>query len=388
MVKPGYKQTEIGVIPDDWCITPLRDISTGKFTYGVNAPAVEYMLPLPNYIRITDISDDGRFMRENRSSVVCEHPEQFTLRENDIVFARTGASTGKTYLYRQEDGELVYAGFLVKASIDPSRADSRFVFASLHTRNYWNWVATTSMRSGQPGINGNEYSSYQIAIPKLTEQTCIAEALENTDMLIRSLEKQIAKKKAIKQGAMQELLTGKKRLPGFSGEWETIPLKKALTVGHGMSQHDVECPSGKYPILATGGVIGRASKYLCDMPSVLIGRKGTINKPQYMDKPFWSIDTLFYTKINEGYCPKFLYYVFCRIDWLSYNEASGVPSLSARTIENIEVKIPQYTEQLAMAELLTEIDSEIEALEQKLSKYRQVKHGMMQQLLTGKIRLV
>ena len=144
MVKKGYKQTEIGVIPEDWNILSLKDISIGKFTYGVNAPAVEYMPPLPNYIRITDISDNGRFLCENRASVICEHSEQFTLKENDIVFARTGASTGKTYLYRPEDGELVYAGFLIKASINPSLANSRYVFESLHTRRYWNWVATTA----------------------------------------------------------------------------------------------------------------------------------------------------------------------------------------------------------------------------------------------------
>ena len=388
MVKKGYKQTEVGVIPEDWEVAQLKYISTGKFTYGVNAPAVEYMPPLFNYIRITDISDDGHFIRENRMSVICANPEQFTLKENDIVFARTGASTGKTYLYRKEDGQLVYAGFLIRATINPYLANSRYVFAALHTKEYWNWVATSSMRSGQPGINGNEYASYQIALPDLAEQTYIAEALEDTDKLIVLLEKQIAKKKAIKQGAMQELLTGKRRLPGFSGEWENVPLRNALTVGHGMSQHDVESPTGKYPILATGGEIGKATKFLWNEPSVLIGRKGTINKPQYMATPFWSIDTLFYTKINEGYCPKFLYFVFCQIDWLSYNEASGVPSLSARTIENIEVRMPEYAEQVAIAELLSGLDCEIEVLEQKLTKYRQIKQGMMQQLLTGKIRLV
>ena len=103
MVKQGYKQTEIGVIPEEWKIASLKDLSDGRFTYGVNAPAIPYAPPLPNYIRITDISDDGRFMRESRKSVDCQNPEMYTLKENDIVFARTGASTGKTYLYNEKD---------------------------------------------------------------------------------------------------------------------------------------------------------------------------------------------------------------------------------------------------------------------------------------------
>ena len=107
-----------------------------------------------------------------------------------------------------------------------------------------------------------------------------------------------------------------------------------------------------------------------------------------MDTPFWSVDTLFYTIINEPNSAKFLYYRFCLIDWMKHNEASGVPSLNAKTIESLEVKIPEPAEQTAIAEILSDMDSEIDALEAKLRKARQIKQGMMQELLTGKTRLV
>jgi len=195
------------------------------------------------------------------------------------------------------------------------------------------------------------------------------------------LEKLIAKKRAIKQGAMQELLKPKEG-------WEVKKLGEVLKVRHGKSQKEIAAPNGPYPILASGGVIGRAKAFLYDKPSVLIGRKGTIDEPQYMDTPFWSVDTLFYTEIYQGYDAKFVFYMFNLIDWYSYNEASGVPSLNAKTIELIDKKFPKSGEQTRIAKILSDMDAEIEALENKLNKYKMIKQGMMQVLLTGRVRLV
>ncbi len=161
-----------------------------------------------------------------------------------------------------------------------------------------------------------------------------------------------------------------------------------MRVRHGKSQQGVVVNDGKYPILATSGEIGRTNDYLYNKPSVLIGRKGTIDFPQYMDTPFWTIDTLFYTEIFDQVYPKFVFYLFNMIDWLKYNEASGVPSLNASTIEDIEVQCPLYLEQQAIAIVLSDIDAEIVALEQKRDKTRALKQGMMQELLTGKTRLL
>jgi len=165
-------------------------------------------------------------------------------------------------------------------------------------------------------------------------------------------------------------------------------LGDVLTIAHGKSQHNVADRNGMYPILATGGQIGTAKHFLYDKPSVLIGRKGTIDQPQFMDTPFWSVDTLFYSVIHEPNNAKFLFYKFCLIDWKQYNEASGVPSLNARTIESIEIRIPQHQEQTAIAAILSDMDTELAALETKLTKVRQLKQGMMQELLTGRIRLL
>jgi type I restriction enzyme S subunit len=230
--------------------------------------------------------------------------------------------------------------------------------------------------------------NFKFLKPPFLEQRTIVAALSDTDALIESLEQLIAKKRHLKQGTMQELLTGKKRLPGFSGEWEVKCIGAVLTLAHGKSQHGVTDRNGIYPILATGGQIGAANRFLYDKPSVLIGRKGTINRPQYMDQPFWTVDTLFYSVIHEPNKAKYLFYQFCLIDWKQHNEASGVPSLNARTIERIELMVPPPAEQSAIATILSDMDTEIAALESKLAKTRSLKQGMMHNLLTGKIRLI
>ncbi|WP_297772588.1 restriction endonuclease subunit S [uncultured Roseovarius sp.] len=227
-----------------------------------------------------------------------------------------------------------------------------------------------------------------IAVPTDSEQNAIAEVLSDADARIAALEALIAKKLDLKQAAMQQLLTGKIRLPGFSGDWEAKRLGEILTVRHGKSQRGFEVSGGRYPILATGGEIGRTNTYLYDRPSVLIGRKGTIDQPQYVEKPFWTIDTLFYTEVSANASPKFIFYKFLTIDWRNYNEASGVPSLSSRTVESIAFKCPAFEEQTAIAEILSDMDEEIAALEAEAEKARAIKQGMMQNLLTGKVRLV
>lgn len=170
-------------------------------------------------------------------------------------------------------------------------------------------------------------------------------------------------------------------------DWEEKRLSQLFTIGHGKDQREIETKTGKYPILATSGVIGYADNYLWDKPSALIGRKGTINKPQYIETPFWTIDTLFYTKIYDTVCPKFVYYLFCTIDWLSLNEASGVPSLNANNIEKIIAAVPSHAEQKQIAGALSDVDSMISSLEKLIAKKKAIKQGAMQGLLTGKKRL-
>lgn len=374
-------------LPFGWELIPLGKCVTEKLSYGINAPAIPYSSSHPCYIRITDITEDGQYDNENRKSVKTQEIEKYSLKSGNIVLARTGASTGKSYLYNQKDGELVYAGFLIKAAIDLQCHNPRFIVGQLRTKRYWTWVAATSMRSGQPGINGKEYSSFLIPVAPKSEQDAIAEIFLTFDTYIDDLAELIGKKRDIRNGALEDLVSGRTRMEGFEGEWTVCKIGSILKIFHGKNQRSVECYNGKYPILGTGGVIGKTNDYLCDWECVLIGRKGTIDKPIYMNTPFWTIDTLYYSKPEVQQCVKFQYYLFCTIDWYDYSESSGRPSLARKVIENIPIRIPLYEEQKAIASILTAMDEEIEALEAERDKMIQIREGAMDDLLTGRVRL-
>lgn len=170
-------------------------------------------------------------------------------------------------------------------------------------------------------------------------------------------------------------------------DWEVITFGNIMSIRHGKNQQQIESQNGLYPILATGGQIGWGNSYLWNKPSVLIGRKGTINKPRYCDTPFWTVDTLFYSEISHQVDAKFTYYKFCMIDWMKYNEASGVPSLNASTIENVLAAYPAKKEQITISNALSDVDALISELEKLIAKKQAIRTATMQQLLTGRTRL-
>ncbi len=381
-VKPGYKQTELGVIPEEWITKELGEVC--RFTQGIQVDLdkqlASYSDGLVRFLRIenyTQGSDDYRFITPH----LCWNK---VVNEQDIVVVRYGATAG--FIGRGLQG--VLANNLFKVEPILSKLSKDFLYIYLKSDKAFNYFQTSMFGGAMPALSFKIVKTLPITLPPIPEQEAIAEALSDADALIESLEQLLTKKRHLKQGAMQELLTGKTRLPGFSGEWEIKRLGEMLTICHGRSQRDVEAMDGLYPILATGGEIGRTNRFLYDKPSVLIGRKGTIDQPQYMDTPFWTVDTLFYSDVHAPNHAKFIFYRCCLINWKQHNEASGVPSLNARTIEAIEINRPDPDEQSAIAAILSDMDAEIAALETKLAKTRQLKQGMMQELLTGKIRLI
>ena len=208
----GYQKTEIGTIPEDWNVKHLKDALKTNPRYGINAAAVPYRDSLPIYIRITDISEAGYFAPESLVSVNQENSDQYYLEEGDLVFARTGASVGKSYLYNPNDGKLVFAGFLIRIRPNENILLPDYLSQYVRTKAYWDWVQLMSMRSGQPGINGNEYGQLLVPFPDMKEQRAIATVLSDMDAEIAALETRRAKTQALKQGMMQQLLTGKVRL--------------------------------------------------------------------------------------------------------------------------------------------------------------------------------
>ncbi|MCF6149988.1 MAG: restriction endonuclease subunit S [Candidatus Kuenenia sp.] len=391
-IPKGFQKTEVGVIPSDWVLFSIEKLTPENKQYtivdgpfGSNLKTVHYRksgIPIITSGYVTD----GKFLAKDYLYVDLEKFKQekrSAVRGGDIVMAKIGERCGASAILPENHQEAILSGNALKITIDENKFSKELISQILwqhHIKGNFEILRTTG---AQPAISMANLKKYKIPLPPTkAEQTIIATALNDADKLITELEKLIAKKRNIKQGAMQELLRPKKG-------WVVKKLEEVLRVRHGKSQKEVVDENGQYPILASGGTIGKAKAYLYNKPSVLIGRKGTIDEPQYMDTPFWSVDTLFYTEAFDGNNAKFIFYMFCLIDWYSYNEASGVPSLNAKTIELIERYFPkEEKEQTRIAQILFDMDAEIDALEKKLEKYKMLKQGMMQNLLTGKIRLV
>lgn len=196
----------------EWEVASLESCLCSQPDYGVNAPGVPYSEKLPTYLRITDISEDRDFINEEKVSVNINATYENSLHEGDIVLARTGASVGKSYKYKCKDGELVFAGFLIRIRPDKQKLYPDFLYQFLDTERYWKWVGITSARSGQPGINATEYCGLPIPMPSprdcelsWREQQKIADCLSSLDDLIAVQTEKLDGLKDFKKGMMQQL---------------------------------------------------------------------------------------------------------------------------------------------------------------------------------------
>ena len=182
------------------------------------------------------------------------------------------------------------------------------------------------------------------------------------------------------KGTSNKRLVPEFRFPEFkqNGEWEEKILGDLCKIGNGKDYKHLN--KGRIPVYGSGGYMTSIDAFLYDGDSVCIGRKGTIDRPIFLTGKFWTVDTLFYTHSFCCCLPKFLYWVFQQIDWYRYNEAGGVPSLSTKTIENIKHFFPSLAEQQKIAECLSSIDEEINAIKEKAEQLKIHKKGLMQKL--------
>jgi type I restriction enzyme, S subunit len=381
-MKPGYKQTEVGVIPEEWETKRLREVAT--IATGNTPPTSDASNYGDDFLFVGPVDmGDAKFIAKTEKML---SKKGFAMSrrfpKDSILFVSIGSTIGKCGIAPVEltSNQQINAIF---PSISFSADYLFYAVSSAAPR-----IKAQAGEQAVPIVNKTQFSETVVPLPPLPEQRAIAAALSDVDALLGGLERLITKKRDLKQAAMQQLLTGQTRLPGFDGAWEVKRLGEVLKIKHGKNQTNVMCNNSEIPIYGSGGIIGYATEYLWNKPSILIGRKGTIDVPYFIDTPFWTVDTMFYSEIYPNTDTKYLYYVFNTINWYSYNEASGVPSLNAKTIEKIYIPIPPLPEQIAIAAVLSDMDAELVALEQRRTKTRALKQAMMQELLTGRTRLI
>jgi type I restriction enzyme S subunit len=409
---------------------PLGKLLRRPPRYGLNAAAVTLSPETFTYIRITDIDESGRFAPRPKVGVSHPRSADYFLGEDELVFARTGASVGKSYLYDPRDGKLVYAGFLINIAPDKRVLDPKYLALVTQTKEYWDWVARTSVRSGQPGINGREFAQFPVSLPDINTQKSIAAAATDVEDLIITLECLINKKLMLKQGMMQELLTGRTRLPGFQeltgfrdtdGDstprgWRICDLKSVSTMHgrigwQGLKQSEFTSnPSDPYLITGMNFKDGEidwqevyhvsrerydvAPEIQLQAGDVLMTKDGTIGKLLYVRNiPNPGLATLnshllVFRPINDSYNPRYLYYHLSSRRFLQHIElhksGSTFFGISQASIGKYKMLLPSIEEQGAIAKTLSDIDAEIAILQQHRDKIASIKQGMIQELLTDR----
>ena len=339
----------------------------GTFEYGLNAAAKEFD-GKNKYIRITDIDDASReFLLSDLSSpdICLDGMSKYLLSSGDIVFARTGASVGKTYIYRENDGIVYFAGFLIRAKVNQDN-DAEFVFQSTLSPSYEKYIRITSQRSGQPGVNAQEYGEYDLFAPSKEEQQRIGHFLRGINNLITLHQRQ-----PFLHSTPEISLTVQLIHPFYTSSWEQRKLGELVDVCSGRDYKHLS--EGTIPVYGTGGYMLSVNDALSyDRDAIGIGRKGTIDRPYILKAPFWTVDTLFYAIPREKVDLNYAFDIFQNIDWKKKDESTGVPSLSKTAINDIDVLAPKHDEQQIIGQFFAAIDNLITLHQRKpfLMKWR------------------
>lgn len=312
-----------------------------------------------------------------------EFPQEYVLSRGDLLMVMTEQAVGLIgcTLLVPEDGRLLHNQRLGLIQIDGA-ADAEYLHRYFKTERMRVALSKTGAGTKVRHTSPKRIEGLQINLPTLPEQQKIAAFLTAVDGRIEQLSRKKALLEATKKGVMQQLFTQTLRFQDDHGhdfpDWEEKTLGKVLTIGSGRDYKHLG--EGSIPVYGSGGVMTYVDKALYDGESVCIGRKGTIDKPRFVEGAFWTVDTLFYTHSFTGVLPRFVYALFQRINWQTYNEASGVPSLSKSTIENIPVSIPSLPEQTKIAGFLSALDGKIGAVGEQMRQTQAWKKGLLQQM--------
>ena len=424
-VMAGYKQTEVGVIPEDWIVLKATD-ACSKIQDGTHfSPRIggnDYFYVTSKNIRFgyLDMSTASRIDAAQHQDIY----RRCDVKKGDVLFTKDGANTGNAALNTLDE----------EFSLLSSVAFLRFHQSNSAAYFLQQILTSPGQRQIQDAMAGNAITRLTLekinklrfpAPPTKAEQEAIAEALSDADALIESLEQLIAKKRHLKQGAMQELLTGKKRLPGFSGEWEVKTLGDLFNFSGGYSASRDQLSTEGHCYLHYGDIHGASKTWVDtradyqDIPKLNIPLKrvsansllkdgdvvfvdaseddeGTSKHIVVVNKdnvPFISgLHTIVAKSKTDELAHEYRRYCFQTVaicqQFLFYAVGTKVSGISKTNITKLTLPVPSVPEQTAIATILSDMDTEIAAIESQLAKTRSLKQGMMHNLLTGKVRLV
>ncbi|TCN61636.1 restriction endonuclease subunit S [Acetobacteroides hydrogenigenes] len=409
-----YKNSGIewlGEIPEHWRPIKLKFNSTTKFS-SVDRHEFEDELS----VSICHYPDAYNNQKINKSSKLSKGTcnakefENYSLAKGQVIITKDSESANDIGIptFIEEDIPNSVCGYhLAIIESDSNKLISNFLFRFIQSSQVKAYFETNSNGVTRFGLGKSTIECLTVPHPPIHEQTQIAKYLDHQtsiiDELIAQKEQLITLLKQKRQTVINEAVTkglnpnakmkdsGIEWLGQVPENWKLVKFKYIAKIRNGKDQKPVEIEEGGYPVLGTGGEFGRASEYLYDKPSVLLGRKGTIDKPQYVEEPFWTVDTLFYTEIRENCIPLFVFYLCQQIPFQLLQESSAVPSMTQDNLNNVFLCKPSLEEQNEICSYLQKKTNDFDILIEKSTKQienlKEYRQSLISEAVTGKIDL-
>ena len=414
-LKPGYKQTEVGVIPEEWKVKPFAELFA--FRNGVNADKAAY----GQGIRFINVLEPITYSHIHGPEITGQVtlPEavvsSYAVRRGDVLFNRTSetqeeVALAATYLGAER---VVFGGFVIRGRPLSENFDPVYAGYALRAPCIRSQIIPMGQGAVRANVGQQNLGRVLAPLPPIPEQRAIATALSDVDELLGGLDRLIAKKRDLKQAAMQQLLTGQTRLPGFHGEWEVKRLRAIVQTPVTDGPHlTPQFFDDGIPFLSVNNLVGNridltdlrfisqqdhevfSRKCKPQRDDILLGKAASVGKVAIVELDYefniWSPIALI--RVSTDHAARFIYYQLQSADLISQitllTNSSSQGNIGMGDIEKLTLKLPPLPEQTAIASVLTEMDGELAGLTQRREKTCALKQAMMQELLTGKTRLI
>ncbi|MBS0474991.1 MAG: restriction endonuclease subunit S [Proteobacteria bacterium] len=390
-LRPGYKRTEVGVIPKEWSVSTVGqefEVRLGKMLDA------EKNIGTPKPYLGNKAVQWGRIEHNDLPTVPLSRSdlERFRLQKGDLLVCE-GGEVGRAAVWDAPIEECYYQKALHR--LRPTQGfDVRVMSALLRLWSERGTLTNFITQTSIAHLPREKFMEVPMPVPPTPEQHAIAEALGDADKLLGGLERLIAKKRDLKQAAMQQLLTGQTRLPGFEGEWNVKRLGEIAQIKTGSRNNEDKVEDGQYPFFVRSEVVERINTYSHDCEAILIPGEGRIGSIFHYINGRFDMHQRVYaiTQFAPTVSAKFVHLYLAKSfgAWAMQNTVKAtVDSLRLPTFQTFEMRIPSLIEeQTAIATVLSDMDAELAALEARRDKTRVLKQAMMQELLTGRTRLI
>ncbi len=393
-MRVGYKTTEVGVIPEDWEVRPLSAVADIRGGIAKNANTTISDPISVHYLRVANVQDGFLSLGEmSRIELSRGDLLRYKVQPGDVLMNEGGDldKLGRGAIWRGEFDPCVHQNhvFVVRCKADLLPEYLNIWTATSPVRRFF--LVAGKQTTNLASISKSSLGELPVALPSLSEQRAIAAALSDIDALLAGLDRLIAKKRDLKQAAMQQLLTGQTRLPGFQGEWVVKSLGDlcSLKSGQAITAENIDDHS-PYRCFGGNGLRGRTRSYTHEGAYALVGRQGALcGNVVGVEGKFFASEHALVVIARPAVSIAWLAFVLGRMNLNQYSESSAQPGLSAAKLLLLSVPTPpSAAEQAAIAAVLSDMDAELTALEARRAKTRALKQAMMQELLTGRTRLV